>query len=72
MLQQRPYLKEGRLMPRRPAPLEALSLLPGQESVFLSWDRHELWVYACALENWSGIMQGMEDDGGKDDELLMS
>eukprot|EP00438_Fugacium_kawagutii_P030934 Skav200081 [mRNA] locus=scaffold4413:118925:128308:- [translate_table: standard] len=57
MLQQRPYLKEGRLMPRRPAPSEALSLLPGQESVFMSWDRHELWVYACGVDPTRGAGQ---------------
>lgn len=50
MLRRRPYLNTGELIPRRPAPTQGLSLLPGQESVFMTWDRHELWVYACYVD----------------------
>eukprot|EP00913_Durusdinium_trenchii_P014884 g13959.t1 len=49
MLEQRPYLQSGPLLPRRPAPVEGLSLRRGQESVFMTWDKHEVWVYGSEL-----------------------
>ena len=56
MLEKRPYLRTGQLLPRHPQPVQGLSLLPGQESVFMTWDRHEVWFYACPLEGWSDAM----------------
>jgi len=50
MLEKRPYLRTGQLLPRHPQPTQGLSLLPGQESVFMTWDRHEVWFYACYVD----------------------
>jgi len=45
-----PFIQNGPLAPRRPQPQQGLSLLKGQESVFLTWDRFELWVYGCYVD----------------------
>jgi len=50
VLSRRPELREGPLVPRRPMPLDGLSLRYSQESVFMTWDRHELWVYGCYVD----------------------
>jgi len=50
VVRKRPWLKQGLLLPRCPQPQEGLSLLRGQESVFMTWDRFELWVYGCYVD----------------------
>lgn len=50
VVQNRPFLREGFLLPRKPEPKEGLSLRWGQESVFMTWDRFELWVYGCYVD----------------------
>lgn len=50
VIQTRPWLKDGFLLPRRPQPTHGLSLLWGQESVFITWDKFELWVYGCYVD----------------------
>mmetsp|Transcript_8983 Transcript_8983/g.22253 ORF Transcript_8983/g.22253 Transcript_8983/m.22253 type:complete len:173 (-) Transcript_8983:223-741(-) len=50
VLEQRPWLREGSLLPRRPLPDHGLSMLWGQESIFMVADRFELWVYACYVD----------------------
>mmetsp|Transcript_35596 Transcript_35596/g.84965 ORF Transcript_35596/g.84965 Transcript_35596/m.84965 type:complete len:313 (+) Transcript_35596:28-966(+) len=50
VLQRRPWLSQGLLLPRRPQPEAGLSLLYEQESVFFAWDRFELWVYGCYVD----------------------
>eukprot|EP00927_Polykrikos_kofoidii_P046271 TRINITY_DN40487_c0_g1_i1.p1 TRINITY_DN40487_c0_g1~~TRINITY_DN40487_c0_g1_i1.p1 ORF type:complete len:304 (-),score=30.40 TRINITY_DN40487_c0_g1_i1:236-1147(-) len=46
----RPWIRDGQLLPQRPQPEQGLSLLKGQESVFITADRFELWVYACYVD----------------------
>jgi len=50
MLDRRPYLRTGDLCPRRPKPCHGFSLLAGQESVFMMWDRCEVWFYGCYVD----------------------
>lgn len=50
ILQKRPYLRAGALVPRRPQPEQGLCLLSGQESIFLTCDSLELWVYCCYVD----------------------
>jgi len=50
VLRKRPWLRDGLLLPQRPQPQQGLSLLRGQESVFMTWDRFELWVYGCYVD----------------------
>lgn len=64
MLEKRPYLRNGQLLPRHPQPTQGLSLLPGQESVFMTWDRHEVWFYACPLDNLGGMLLTTRWPGG--------
>mmetsp|Transcript_56688 Transcript_56688/g.127905 ORF Transcript_56688/g.127905 Transcript_56688/m.127905 type:complete len:266 (-) Transcript_56688:106-903(-) len=50
VVEKRPWLAEGPFVPRRPAPCTGLSILHGQESIFMTWDRLELWVYDCYVD----------------------
>jgi len=50
VLQRRPWLRHGPLLPRSPQPVHGLSLWWGQESAFMTWDRKELWIYGCYMD----------------------